>query len=144
MRGNPKHENREIRSAYDLKRWRCHQRPQRSARASVPGKRGSMPNNVPPVLRRLGLDSKTWCELVRDFGKLFCHVAGRPEHVDTIRTHRTHRRFYLRRRSRELFASTQRGRILITRTRVTVAFMPPAVFAFLLSIARATQPRFIP
>jgi hypothetical protein len=31
MRGNPKHENREIRSAYDLKRWRCHQRPQRSA-----------------------------------------------------------------------------------------------------------------
>jgi hypothetical protein len=31
MRGNAKHENREIWSAYDLKRWRCHRRPQRSA-----------------------------------------------------------------------------------------------------------------
>jgi hypothetical protein len=30
--------------------------------------------------------------------------------------------------------------VLITRTGVTVAFMPTAVFAFLLSIARTTQP----
>ena len=77
-----------------------------TARQSVPGKCGCTPSDLPPVLSRLGLDSKTWCELVRDFGKLFCHVAGRPEHVDTIRSHRTHRRFYLRRRARELFAAT--------------------------------------
>jgi hypothetical protein len=77
-----------------------------TARESVPGKRGSTPSNVPPVLSRLGLDSGTWRELVNNFGKLFCHVAGRPEHVDTMRTHRTHRRFYLRRRARELFAAT--------------------------------------
>jgi hypothetical protein len=77
-----------------------------TARQSVPGKRGSTPGDLPPVLRRLGLGSKTWCELVSDFGKLFCHVAGRPEHVDTIRSHRTHRRYYLRRRVRELFAAT--------------------------------------
>jgi hypothetical protein len=77
-----------------------------TARQSVPGKSGCTPSDLPPVLRRLGLDGKTWCELVSDFGKLFCHVAGRPEHVDTIRTHRTHRRYYLRRRVRELFAST--------------------------------------
>jgi hypothetical protein len=77
-----------------------------TARESVLGKRGSTPSNVPPVLSRLGLDSGTWRELVSDFGKLFCHVAGRPEHVDTMRTHRTHRRFYLRRRARELFAAT--------------------------------------
>jgi hypothetical protein len=77
-----------------------------TARQSVPGKRGSTPGDLPPVLRRLGLDGKTWCELVSDFGKLFCHVAGRPEHVDTIRSHRTHRRYYLRRRARELFAAT--------------------------------------
>jgi hypothetical protein len=62
-----------------------------TARQSVSGKRGSIPGDMPPVLRRLGLDGKTWCELVGDFGKLFCHVAGRPEHVDTIRSHRTHR-----------------------------------------------------
>ena len=36
----------------------------------------------------------------------FCHVAGRPEHVDTIRSHRTHRRYYLRRPARELFVAT--------------------------------------
>jgi hypothetical protein len=77
-----------------------------TARQSVPGKCGRTPGDLPPVLRRLGLDGETWCELVRDFGKLFCHVAGRPEHVDTIRSHRTHRRYYLRRRARELFATT--------------------------------------
>jgi hypothetical protein len=77
-----------------------------TARQSVPGKRGCTPGELPPVLKRLGLGSKTWCELVSDFGKLFCHVAGRPEHVDTIRSHRTHRRYYLRRRARELFAAT--------------------------------------
>jgi hypothetical protein len=77
-----------------------------TARQSVPGKCGRTPGDLPPVLRRLGLDSETWCELVRDFGKLFCHVAGRPEHVDTIRSHRKHRRYYLRRRARELFAAT--------------------------------------
>jgi hypothetical protein len=77
-----------------------------TARQSVPGKRGCTSGELPPVLRRLGLDGKTWCELVSDFGKLFCHVAGRPEHVDTIRSHRTHRRYYLRHRARELFAAT--------------------------------------
>ena len=77
-----------------------------TARQSVPGKRGHTPSNIPSVLSRLGLDGKTWCELVSDFGKLFCHVAGRPKHVDTIRSHRTHRRYYLRRRARELFGST--------------------------------------
>jgi hypothetical protein len=77
-----------------------------TARQSVAGKRSCTPSDLPPVIRRLGLDGKAWCELVSDFGKLFCHVAGRPEHVDTIRSHRTHRRYYLRRRARELFAAT--------------------------------------
>jgi len=76
-----------------------------SARQVAAGKRGSTPANVPPVLKRLGLDGASWCELVSDFGKLFCSVAGRPEEVDTLRSHRTHRRYHLRRRARELFAS---------------------------------------
>ncbi|TWU23977.1 hypothetical protein Pla52o_19000 [Novipirellula galeiformis] len=33
---------------------------------------------------------------------LFCLVAGRPESVDPLRSHRTHRRYHLRRRAREL------------------------------------------
>jgi len=56
------------------------------------------PANVLPVLKRLGLDGASWCELVSDFGKLFCTVAGRPEQVDTLRSHRTYRRYHLRRR----------------------------------------------
>lgn len=76
-----------------------------SARQVEPGKRGSTPVNVPPVLKRLGLDSASWCELIIDFGKLFCTVAGRPEQVDSLRSHRTHRHHHLRRRDRELFTS---------------------------------------
>ncbi|WP_231612689.1 transposase, partial [Novipirellula galeiformis] len=56
-----------------------------TARQIAPGKYGRTPADVPPVLRRLGLDTKTWCELVGDFGRLFCLVAGRPESVDPLR-----------------------------------------------------------
>ncbi|EMI19862.1 hypothetical protein RMSM_03204 [Rhodopirellula maiorica SM1] len=73
-----------------------------TARQIAPGKRGKTPADLPPVLKRLGLDTKTWCELVSDFGRLFCTVAGRPECVDPLRSHRTHRRYHLRRRAREL------------------------------------------
>ena len=73
-----------------------------TARQIAPGKCGRTPAEVPPVLKRLGLDSKTWCELVSDFGRLFCTVAGRPECVDPLRSHCTHRRYHLRRRAREL------------------------------------------
>jgi hypothetical protein len=75
-----------------------------TARQVVPGKRGSTAASVPPVLRRLGLESSTWCELVSDFGKLFSTVAGHPRRVDAARSHRTHRRFHLTRRVRELMA----------------------------------------
>lgn len=76
-----------------------------SARQVVRGKRGSTPAYVPPVLKRLGLDGASWCELVSDFGRLFCTVAGRPEQVDTLRSHRTRRSYHLRRHAQELFAS---------------------------------------
>ena len=75
-----------------------------TARQVAPGKRGKTPQDAPPILQRLGLDRASWCELVSDFGKLFCTVAGNPECVDAMRSHRTHRRFHLRRRARELFA----------------------------------------
>lgn len=76
-----------------------------TARQAAPGKRGRTPASVPPVLKRLGLDAASWCELVTDFGKLFCTVAGRPECVDSMRSHRTHRRYHLRRRARELLTT---------------------------------------
>lgn len=76
-----------------------------TARQVAAGKRGKTPASVPPILQRLGLDQSSWCELVSDFGKLFCTVAGSPDSVDAMRSHRTHRRYHLRRRARELFAA---------------------------------------
>ncbi len=73
-----------------------------TARQVAPGKRGVTPRAAPPVLRRLGLEATAWTELVRDFGKLFAAVAGRPSKIDAIRSHLTHRRFRVRRRVREL------------------------------------------
>lgn len=76
-----------------------------TARQVVPGKAGRTDKTMPPVLKRIGLDQASWCELVRDFGKLFCSVAGRAEVVDAMRSARGHRRFHLRRRARELMTS---------------------------------------
>jgi len=73
-----------------------------SARHVAPGKRGKTPENLPPVLKRLGLDRDSWCELASDFGKLFCTVAGRPEQI--VRCAQAHRRCHLQQRARELFS----------------------------------------
>ncbi|WP_231617890.1 hypothetical protein [Novipirellula aureliae] len=73
-----------------------------TARQLVSGKRGVTSSAAPSILVRLGLEQSTWCESVKDFGKLFCRVAGRPDCVDSMRCHRTHRRYHLRRRAREL------------------------------------------
>jgi hypothetical protein len=75
-----------------------------TGRQAASGKRGKTPAVVAPILQRLGLDQASWYELVSDFGKLFCTVAGSPESVDSMRSHGTHRRYHLRRRARELFA----------------------------------------
>ena len=50
-----------------------------TGRQLVRGKRGRIPDNCKPILQRLGLDRNVWCELVRDFGKLFHRVAGSKE-----------------------------------------------------------------
>ncbi|WP_246112406.1 hypothetical protein [Allorhodopirellula solitaria] len=76
-----------------------------TARQTASGKRDRTPAEIPPILVRLGLDRATWCELVSDFGRLFCCVAGRPACVDAMRCHRTHRRYHLRRRARELLTA---------------------------------------
>ena len=42
-------------------------------------KRGSIPDDLAPILERIGLDVIGWCDLVRKFGKLFKRVAGTAE-----------------------------------------------------------------
>ena len=69
-----------------------------SARLTVASKRGSTPPEAPPVLERLGTDAADFGVTVREFGKLFCNVAGKPKSVSDARSLKTRRRFYQRRR----------------------------------------------
>jgi hypothetical protein len=78
-----------------------------TARQAVPGKRGSTPVDIPPILERLKLSPTVWCELVRDFGRLFSTVAGHPRIVDGSRSRRSRRRLHLSPRVRALLSMRQ-------------------------------------
>lgn len=67
------------------------------------GKRGRIPNTVAPILARLKLDRKTWCELVGTFGRRFFHVAGQPTTIDSTASCVSQQRYYVPSRTRELF-----------------------------------------
>ena len=76
-----------------------------TARHIIPDKRGSTPSEAPAILERLVVEPTAWCELVRDFGKLFSTVAGRPTVVDAARSLRKKRRFHATPRLRQLLGS---------------------------------------
>jgi len=42
-------------------------------------KRGRIPNDVKPILDRIGLSGELWCDVVKRFGKIFKRMAGSPE-----------------------------------------------------------------
>ena len=76
-----------------------------TARQLASGKRGRTPEQAPAILERLRLGADTWCELVRDFGKLFHLVAGRPHVIDAARSRGRNNRFRVPARLRELLPS---------------------------------------
>ena len=76
-----------------------------TARQPVAGKRGVTPSDTPAILKRLGLEADVWCELSRDFDKLFSLVAGRPAAIDQARTRGRQARFHTRPRTRELMSA---------------------------------------
>ena len=76
-----------------------------TARQPVAGKRGVTPSDTPAILQRLGLEADVWCELSRDFDKLFSLVAGRPASIDQARTRSRQARFHTRPRTRELMSA---------------------------------------
>jgi hypothetical protein len=78
-----------------------------TARQAVPGKGGSTPLDMPPILERIKLTPEVWCELVKDFGRLFSTVAGHPRIVDHSRSRRSRRRFHLTSRVRALLSTEQ-------------------------------------
>ncbi|KAA5540226.1 hypothetical protein FYK55_21565 [Roseiconus nitratireducens] len=73
-----------------------------TARQIAPGKRGSTPMRLPSILKRLGLEQSSWCELVADFDRCFYLVAGRCDRVQSVRSHHTGRRFRVRPLARRL------------------------------------------
>jgi len=44
-------------------------------------KRGRIPDHLSSILKRLGLQPSSWCDLVADFGRRFRRVVGRPDMV---------------------------------------------------------------
>jgi hypothetical protein len=77
-----------------------------TAREVLVGKRGSTPQQIPPILDRLSLEPEPWCAMARDFGRLFFNVAGRPHTVDQHRSPVTNRRFHLRSEARQMLATS--------------------------------------
>ena len=70
------------------------------------GQRGRIPARCEAVLKRLSLDRKSWCDLVHEFGKLFIHVAGRPQTIDETRSRVGEHRYHVRTRAREILAAS--------------------------------------
>lgn len=66
-----------------------------TGRQIAKGKRGRIPAKCQPILDRIGLSQSSWCEFVKNFGRLFKRVAGRQESLDEsakrhgIRSHRS-------------------------------------------------------
>jgi hypothetical protein len=76
-----------------------------TARELRSDKRGATPACAAPIFERLGIDADTWCELTRDFGKLFSIVAGKPKVIESTRSRRRHQRYRIRNRAKELLAN---------------------------------------
>jgi len=68
-----------------------------SARMVRPDKNGYTPTDVPPIFERLRLDPDYWRMQIKDFGRLFSNVAGKPKDVYEMRSLISKRRFYLKR-----------------------------------------------
>ncbi len=73
-----------------------------TARQIRSDKRGSTPSELAPTFDRLGITSDVWCDLVRDFGKLFFAVAGRPEEIDSHRSRSGEHRYKAKLETRAL------------------------------------------
>ena len=63
-----------------------------TGRQLASGKRGAIPADLAPILERLQIAEKDWCELAGNFGRLFQRVAGRPSSLARQRS-RHGRRF---------------------------------------------------
>jgi hypothetical protein len=56
-------------------------------------KRGAIPENLAPILDRLGVDRSNWVNTVRDFGRMFKQAAGRASSLARAAPHHSRRWF---------------------------------------------------
>lgn len=56
------------------------------------GSRGSIPQDLAPILTRIGLDASDWCDVVKKFGKLFKRAAGSRQSMtdEAVRRQQSH------------------------------------------------------
>jgi hypothetical protein len=73
-----------------------------TARQIRSDKRGSTPDSLAPVFERLRISDEVWCGLVKDFGRLFYAVAGRPHSVDSHRSRDGRSRYKTKQQTRQL------------------------------------------
>ena len=76
-----------------------------TARSIRADKRGSTPASALAIFERLGISDEVWCELVRDFGRLFYVVAGQPHVIDARHSRNGKRRHKTKVRTRELLTA---------------------------------------
>ncbi len=76
-----------------------------TARTIRSDKSGSTPASALPIFERLGISGEVWCELVKDFGRLFYAVAGQPHTIDSSRSRTGKRRYKTKYRTRELLST---------------------------------------
>ena len=54
-----------------------------TGRSLAPGKRGAIPDHLEPILKRIGVASSAWCDLIEQFGRLFKRAVGSPQALAT-------------------------------------------------------------
>lgn len=54
-------------------------------------KAGVIPEHLAPILSRIGLDSQTWCDVVKKFGRMFKRAAGASESLAQVARRRGQR-----------------------------------------------------
>ena len=74
---------------------------QQRGKKSVPA-----PDTVNRVLAELKISEEAWCEVIRDFGRLFSSVAGKPHVIDAYRSPTKSQSFRPRPRVRELLTNS--------------------------------------
>ena len=71
------------------------------------GKKGRIPDSIEPILQRLQLDQKGWCDLVAHFGRRFFVVAGAPTTIDGTTSRINQHRYHVPSATRQLYRDVE-------------------------------------